>query len=46
MGVHIELCLLRLVVQTILLHSHLSVAKQILLLCEFCLGVEDLQVEA
>ena len=45
LGVHIELRLLRLVVQTVLLHRHLGIAQQVLLLGEFGLGIQDLKVE-
>ena len=35
----------QLVAEAILLHGHLGVAQQVLLLGQFCLGVENLQVE-
>ena len=38
--------LLELVVELVLLHRHLRVAKEVLLLGQLRLGVEDLQVEA
>ena len=37
--------LLRLVVQTVLLHRHLGIAQQVLLLSEFGFGIQDLKVE-
>ena len=43
--VHTQRCSLGLVVQFVLLHRHLGVAQQVLLLGEFGFGIQDLQVE-
>ena len=37
--------LLRLVVQTVLLHGYLRVSQQVLLLSQFCFGIQNLKVE-
>ena len=43
---HVELRLLELVVELVLLHRHLRVAEEVLLLGQLRLGVEYLQIEA
>ena len=43
--VHTQRCSLGLVVQFVLLHRHLGVAQQVLLLGELGFGIQDLQVE-
>ena len=45
LGVHVELSLLRLVVQAVLLHGYLGIAQQVLLLCQLCFSIQNLQVK-
>ena len=45
LAVHVERGLFGAVVEAVLQHRHLCVAQEVLLLCKFCLGIENLQIE-